>query len=218
MVGDWRTVEHSVDRKPLAVSNCGFDLLRKGGYMNDCGHGDDHKVLKEMWGDGYCWFLAMFLAVGLFLLGIGVQVWMKGESMKTWSSMTGKVVSSTVKGYHDGGIEERIPGVNRKTSYGPDVAYEYEVGGKVFQSRKISLVSEGSRLEDAQRVVQRYPAGSKVRVYVNPRNPEEAILNTSGAAGRFYLPTGGVVALIGFVGLAKEFIRKSRSGASATER
>lgn len=60
----------------------------------------------------------------------------------------------------------------------PRIVYAYNVDGRSYQSRKFSYFGPGySNSQDALRVVERYPVGSKQTAYYNPDQPSEAVLN-----------------------------------------
>ena len=55
----------------------------------------------------------------------------------------------------------------------------------------------------SERVANRYPAGAKVTVYVNPNNPSDSVLEPMDSEMPYYLGVAGfcLCALIGVVGL-----------------
>lgn len=73
-----------------------------------------------------------------------------------WSRSThGTVISSTVQ------LPSRVP----------LVLYTYCVNGTTFRGSRV-----GVEVADAESTVARYPAGSAVVVYYDPRDPSESIL------------------------------------------
>jgi Protein of unknown function (DUF3592) len=73
---------------------------------------------------------------------------------------------------------ERSAGKAR--SHNPIVRYEYKIGSTRYQGESFCLELWGSRTrEEAAAIVARYPAGSSCLIYVNPANPEEAVIDRS---------------------------------------
>src|SRR5262249_49688046 len=60
------------------------------------------------------------------------------------------------------------------------VKYQYALKGREYVSDKFTVEYQGdSDYTKAQRLLQKYPAGSRVTCYVNPKNPSEAVLERS---------------------------------------
>ncbi len=98
--------------------------------------------------------------------------------------------------------------------YSPDISYTYRVDGKKYTSSRFSISqTESGNPLPSQRAVKRYPPKTKVRVFYNPENPEEGLLEPSfnfshdlllmfaGGAG-FYL-----FAWIAFVGVRAGWLK-----------
>jgi Protein of unknown function (DUF3592) len=61
--------------------------------------------------------------------------------------------------------------------YVPDIAYRYEIAGKSFTGRKITLADTGyPKLRAAREVIDRYPIGTRVCIYYDPTKPKRAFL------------------------------------------
>ena len=117
-------------------------------------------------------FLA-FIAVGIFLIVRSRRDKEKAQQSLNWPGVTGKVLEARIiestSTDSDGGYT---------TMYRPYVQYEYEVGGTVYTGDKIGvgLVVSTSGSKKSQETVARYPMGSSVRVFVNPNDPADAVL------------------------------------------
>jgi hypothetical protein len=73
---------------------------------------------------------------------------------------SGTIVSATVQ------VPARVP----------LVIYSYTVDGTVFLGRRIRGDGDDGPAESAATTVARYPAGSPVVVYYDPRNPADSLL------------------------------------------
>jgi Protein of unknown function (DUF3592) len=85
-----------------------------------------------------------------------------------------------VTSYRDFGARAAATG-GTTTFYVPVVTYEYDFGGRSFQSAQVTSggsTASGSKAH-AEKVAGRYPVGAAVRVRYNPENPGEAVLKTS---------------------------------------
>jgi len=91
-----------------------------------------------------------------------------------WPSTTGRVLRSEIASHDDGD----------GTTYSAEIEYEYEVGGRRYESDRIRFAgfTSTSDRDFVERTVSRAPVGGSVPVYYNPEDPSEAVL-TSGVAG-----------------------------------
>lgn len=114
------------------------------------------------------------LLFGLIFAGVGAALtifWIipsinRAIASKSWDKTPCTVVSSRVKS-HSG----------KSTTYSVDILYRYEVAGKEYKSNRYNSMGGSSSGRDGkQKVVARYPAGSKAVCYVNPKNPQESVL------------------------------------------
>ena len=116
-------------------------------------------------------FLSLFLSV-FFGMGISFFSFMSyslfGEiSSYLWDKTECEVISSSI----DEGTKEG------HSSYSFKAVYSYSKKGKDYKSDKISLqYGGGGKYNDAQKLLNRFPAGSKGVCHVNPANPSESIL------------------------------------------
>ncbi len=145
------------------------------------------------------------VAVGLFglffIVGAGV-LYRAGVQLKrslaarNWPVVAGTVVQSDLK------VRRSQEGV----SFAPHVVYRYAFGRHEYTARRIWLSGQVAGPRSwAERVVQRYPRGQRVRVYVNPQDPAESVLEPGFRfvhvllflLGAVFL-LGGLVGMVGF--------------------
>src|SRR5438552_17107868 len=105
---------------------------------------------------------------------------MKARTSQGWPSTGGRVLQSQV-GAHTSSDQTLI--------YEPNVLYEYNVSGQVFQSKQISYgaVVGTSSPTWAEGVIAKYPLGGAVSVFYNPRKPSEAVSEHNSGMGNFAL-------------------------------
>ncbi|QOZ75094.1 DUF3592 domain-containing protein [Bradyrhizobium sp. CCBAU 53351] len=119
---------------------------------------------------------AMLLApLGLLLVAAIVKTWQVREA-RSWLLAPGKVVVSAAEVR-----EVRVSDSDREDGYRlekrnfANVTYEYAVGGRKLRGGRISIGEDLGNFEVAEKLAK-YPAGSIVTVYYNPRHPEQAVL------------------------------------------
>jgi hypothetical protein len=121
------------------------------------------------------------VAIGLILLRIGVaMLWLvfcelrRARATRTWPSVSGRVLESTVEEVTD----------SEGSAYRPRVAYAYSVAGEEYSSECVS-VGQGTTASRrrAEQTTQRYPVGSRVAVHHDPSRPSQAVLETGVGCG-----------------------------------
>jgi hypothetical protein len=110
--------------------------------------------------------------LNLIFLGIIFSTRRKMAAVQGWPSTMGTVLMST--------LEWRRGSKGGSVAY-PAVQYSYQVGGQVFQGRKIAPGMEVGGT-GAGKVVERYPAGAQVMVFYDPNNPADAVLERKAPA------------------------------------
>lgn len=106
-----------------------------------------------------------------------------------WPSVTGTVTQSRTARRWGLGNGIWIAGL----WYVPEIAYCYEIAGKSFSGRKITLSDTGyPKLRAARDVIDRYPVGANVSVYYDPAKPKRAFLEPQRRERR----TLGIAALM----------------------
>jgi hypothetical protein len=122
------------------------------------------------------------------LAGLGLTIFAVNNSMnamktKSWPTAVGTVVSSEVQ---------------RSSRYVPKIVYSYAIRGSEFTSDKIGLTdfAQYKKKEDAARVAGAYPVNSKVTVYYNPGNAEEALLEPGIKGEHIFMSLMGLVIFI----------------------
>jgi hypothetical protein len=119
---------------------------------------------------------AMLLApLGLILIAAAVKTWQAREA-RSWPQTSGKVLSSVAE-VRDVRVsdDDREDGYRLEQHNFANVVYEYSVGGRKVSGNRISIGEDTGDFQVAEKLAK-YPAGSIVTVYYNPRHPEQAVL------------------------------------------
>jgi len=126
--------------------------------------------------------VVFFLIAGFIISGFGILDINTALQCKQWSVVKGRIMGSTVG-------ELETPGAGNPEAYIPDIAYEYKYKGQTYFSQSIVYLPDsitalhstyyaGSENEILD-FIKKYPINSEVDVFVNPDNPECAVLDTT---------------------------------------
>ena len=119
---------------------------------------------------------AMLLApLALILIAAVVKTWQAREA-RSWPQAPGKVVTSVAE-VREVRVsdDEREDGYRTENRNFANVTYEYSVGGRKLRNNRISIGEDLGDFQVAEKLAK-YPAGSIVTVYYNPRHPDQAVL------------------------------------------
>ncbi len=114
-------------------------------------------------------FFSIFLVAGCAVLYFMILGPVRDlVSSGSWQETTCTVLSSRVGEHSD----------SDGTTYSVDIVYTYSFGGRGFQSDRFGFLKGSSSGYDGKaETVARYPAGARVPCWVNPANPEKAVLS-----------------------------------------
>lgn len=143
---------------------------------------------------------AVLIGFGVVAFAIGVVIYviqfrqgLRADASKKWPTASGTVTTSAL---------EKSPDARRR--YRIELQYSYRVNGTDFQSNRIFWGGHEGREKQMASVAEAYPAGCKVRVYYDPRNPAEAVLdpvqNTGSRATVLYAIAMMTLGLFSFTG------------------
>lgn len=116
--------------------------------------------------------------LGLFILSRLVVHMRKASQRGDWPSVTGEILASDIKK-----VTNYVEGAS--TDYFPVVRYRYKVNLVEYESGAISASEAPFAIGTenyARSQVQKYQVHTPVKVFYNPENPAEAVLDNSGAS------------------------------------
>jgi hypothetical protein len=139
------------------------------------------------------------IAIGAVLYAVQLRQGLRADASKKWPRASATVTASAV---------EKSPG--HRWRYSAALQYSYRVGGKDYQSSRVFWGGNEGRQKHMASVVETYPAGGKVRVFYDPDNPAEAVLDPIQHTGSrqvalyalamitlgLFTVTGGIYALL----------------------
>ena len=140
-------------------------------------------------------FSLVFICIGGAIINYAIRMARKARESSSWPSTEGEIAHSAVLYQTD-----TTSSANGTETYKADINYRYKVNGTNYSSSRVSLADFASTSGRAQSTVGRYPDKSTVRVYYNPSNFAEAVLEPGYAGGInvLYL-VGGVFAAAGLL-------------------
>jgi hypothetical protein len=115
-----------------------------------------------------------------------------------WPAVDGKILVSQIET-----VKQERRAIERTDDYRVEhlltLNYNYSMGGKAYQGTRILATGPNvfNDHQGAQSMMERFPVGATVPVYVNPKNPADACLITgAGLPIRAYLAMGVVVVVV----------------------
>lgn len=145
--------------------------------------------LDELWTAG--WYFGVFFS-GFLLFATGMKAWDVWKA-RHWIPVPGKVVRTGI-------TQQRRRGKNpsdKQIGNYPEVIYEYDVGGRTLRGNRVNVTPLVADVE-VEPVLNRYPVGSEVTVYYNPKDPQESVLERNWPRG-LGLGVLGLIAAIAVV-------------------
>lgn len=117
----------------------------------------------------------IFAALGVWLILLYQRNKQKAEQSVNWPTTSGRVIESRIS-EHKSQDED---GYTTYT-YAPVVRFEYQVDGVTHTSDRMAVGSKIaiSNRKKVEQQIAGYPEGKLIKVYYNPQNPAEAILET----------------------------------------
>src|SRR5450756_1774792 len=126
-------------------------------------------------------FFVAGLVIGIPMLLIWFFLRRQARASLRWPSVPGRIVDSRLVQTRD---------ADGDTSTAASVTYAYAVGGAPLQGNRVSIGSGNARAS-----VQKYPAGTDVRVFYDPNKPSLDVLEPGGSGLKALLVVGVVVIL-----------------------
>jgi len=130
-----------------------------------------------------CIVVVPFLIVALVFFFIWRRNNQQAQASLNWPSTIGTIGASSVQ------ARTSRTSSGRSTAFYPEVLYQYEVDGRKYLGQRIAFGSQVGYSDSnrAHAIVDRYVPGNQIRVYYNPNNPGDAVLERSaGTSSRIF--------------------------------
>ncbi|MCZ7659261.1 MAG: DUF3592 domain-containing protein [Xanthobacteraceae bacterium] len=152
------------------------------------------------------WFLYLVLAAfpALLLFAI-VYKYVEVAQAARWPSTQGRVVVSKAQAREvDAGGPSSSDTETRNFA---KIVYEYSLGGRVYRGDRVSIGEDTGNFQVAE-TLARYPVGTVVTVYYNPRKRAQAVLEREAPPGMWRTATIVALVLVGVIVAAVVGFRK----------
>lgn len=117
-----------------------------------------------------------FAAAGLVLLLFLIFNWRIAGAAARWPTTTGTILSSVAEPRRTSAADGRA---QTATIWSSVIEYSYRVQDRDYHGTRLAFGADVAGPRDlAEKVVARYPVGSKVTVHFDPANPSVAVLDT----------------------------------------
>jgi hypothetical protein len=146
-------------------------------------------------------FFGLFTAIGAALFYIlVVRVYLDVQLARNWTTTPCVVLSSRVISH---------TGNKGGTTYSVDVLYEYAVNGRQRRSNHYDFMGGSSSGYSSKIAIAReFPPGTHAVCYVNPRDPDDAVLDRGYTSDIFYGLLPLVFLAVGVGGIARQLWRR----------
>lgn len=147
----------------------------------------------------------ILIVIGLILSIYGYSIIGKGMEAKGWQDTEATIVHSDLDEKWISVVAAN-GNINWKKTYSVDIAYTYFVNHTQYRSNKIGRYKSWDNInQEAKRVLRQYPKWSKFKVYYDPKDPANALLEPNLVLTDFFvLILGGVFVLLGSIAVFKK--------------
>lgn len=126
--------------------------------------------------------IIIWIGFGAVLLGAGVMTssafqLVRALRCRGWERCEGEVLETEIRRL-SGGSKGDGMSASSGPSYLPVIRYRYTWRGREFEGDRRTFGDFGASHDRAEKIVARYRAGQRVEVFVNPMQPEMAVLET----------------------------------------
>jgi len=137
----------------------------------------------------------LLMVLGLCLFGYFLYEENQLDRIRSKYQSTPCVVQSAEVAMHE---TRNRRGITTQVKYYPEITYTYKVAGKSFHSSVYRHSDNGMELEEAAQVLEKYSPGVRHSCWVDPEEPEKAVLNRESDRRTLY--TIATIALISLLG------------------
>jgi hypothetical protein len=128
-------------------------------------------------GSDYFWIGLIFAPMVLLLiLALAVKL-IAVRKAAQWPSAMGRVTRSAIRARRSKGTSDTVQVYNE-----PAIAYEFTALGRKWTGQRISL-GDDTGGANTEATLQRYPVGTVVKVFYNPKDPKDCVLERDPPAG-----------------------------------
>jgi len=159
--------------------------------------------------------ISIFLMiVGAVILVYTINLSYQSNSSTNWPTTQGTILSSEVES-HTTKKYDKNGHASTSTDYRAKILYQYAINGTYYSSDEISLMysSFWGDINEAQQLVEKYPAGKNVTIHYNPESPSEAVLEPGTAPSSMmnFMTCGATLIPLGIIFLLLALRKRKKS-------
>jgi len=143
---------------------------------------------------------ALFVVLGAFVFAKGLSGLWTTRTAAGWPFTSGTILTSKVTSSSRG----------RWTSYEPAISYAYSVEETSYTGRDVWTVRACTD-DEAKNAVERFPTGTRARVYFDPADPSRAVLWPVLTRGMYLAGSFGALCMVGGAGILFSYVRYRRA-------
>ncbi len=141
--------------------------------------------------------MALFVLIGLGMLGFSIRNLIYSQKPRAWPTVQGKVVSSEI----------RTKSASDSTTHEVRVTYKYQVAGLEYEGKRLAYGYGGSSNRNSHELIlKKLKEAKTVSVRYDPAKPSEAVLSFGMTNGTLFLLVFGVIwttFITGFIFIAQ---------------
>jgi hypothetical protein len=142
--------------------------------------------------------------IGLAMTGFGIYFIALGNAARTWPEAEGRVVSTQIRSETSSSGDATRAQIEASRRYYPEINYGWSVDGESYSGSRYQLGTTHAKYKtrtEARAAAAKYPEGSTIAVYFDPKDPSQAVLDRAMSAGVFVpLPLGLLFLAAGLMG------------------
>lgn len=118
--------------------------------------------------------IAMPLVMGILFITLGIRNHALGKESESWPVVEGSFVSESSSGQKK---KKRI-----------HISYEYRVDGVSYKNSRVNFADDKA---SKRKIRDQYDVGDKLKVYYQPDNPEQSVLEPGASSGSLVIKIVG---------------------------
>lgn len=131
--------------------------------------------------------------IGVLLISNSIRDYPNVRASTTWPVVEGRVIAASI---------EQKDGRRGRQRFVPNITYGFTVGSRQYRSQRINYggVWTESSPEAAEQALRELAPNGVVKVFYNPSDPAEAVLQPGLSIGWYMLPIAGFFACLATAG------------------
>ena len=121
-------------------------------------------------------FITLFIIAWIGFITYFVNEANDAKEAENWPTTQGEVLETRITSHTSTDNSSHSGSGGSNTTYKPRVLYRYSVEGETLENHIVQMMTSYDSRSQAQKVLDRYPIGSAVRVYYKEEEPSKSLL------------------------------------------